>query len=316
MSVFEYDYKTNCNPIPPAERDLPTVTAKMFLHVSDVVPHHLEGVCFDRAGENMYFCATDIGRVYHYSFASQELKEIWRDEGLRSFGLKRHPDGRLFVACFGRSREPGLVILSPDGEELAHELRGMELDDFCFCADGSFYAANFIGNVYDRVGKVVHISADCKTVTTHAGNLAGPNGIALSPDEKILWITEYCGGRLLRTPVGGGWGSAPYAFTGYHGPDSCEIDCDGNLYVAMTFQGRILIFNRDGFPIGQVLMPERELGKNLISTHAAVRPGTKELYITCSDDTFGGSWIMKSEAFAEPCMTSFALKKCDRREKT
>ncbi len=307
MAVFKYDYKTNCNPIPPAEQGLPTVTAERFLHVTDVIPHHLEGVCFDQTGENMYFCATDIGRVYHYNFVRQELKEIWKDAGLRSFGLKRHRDGRLFVACFGRTREPGLVILSPDGKEMAHELRGMELDDFCFCADGSFYTANFIGNIYDRVGKVFHVSSDCQTVTMHAANLAGPNGIALSPDEKILWITEYCGGRLLRTPVGGGWGSAPYAFTGYHGPDSCEIDGNGNLYVAMTFQGRILIFNRDGFPIGQVLMPERELGKNLISTHATVRPGTKELYITCSDDSFGGSWIMRSEAFAEPCMTSFSL---------
>ena len=87
MSVFEYDYKTDCNPIPPAERELPTVTAEKFLHVSDTVPQHLEGVCFDQPGENMYFCATDIGRVYHYNFAQQELKERWKDEELGSFGL-------------------------------------------------------------------------------------------------------------------------------------------------------------------------------------------------------------------------------------
>ena len=122
----------------------------------------------------------------------------------------------------------------------------------------------------------------------------------------MLWITEYNGGRLLRGPTGGGWSSTPYAFTGYHGPDSCETDGDGNLYVALTFQGRILIFNRDGFPIGQVLMPDRDKGRNLIGTHATVRPGTRELYISCSDDeTDEGSWIMKAEAFAEPNMNAF-----------
>ena len=186
MSVFQYDYKTNCNPIPPHEQGLMTVTAEKFLHVTDTIPHHLEGVCFDETGENMYFCATDIGRVYHYNFASKELKQIWSDEGVRSFGLKRHKDGRLFVACFGGTKEPGLIILSPEGEELAHELKGWELDDFCFCSDGSFFAAHFVGNVYDRIGDVLHVSADCKTVTPRLQNLAGPNGIALSPDEKTL----------------------------------------------------------------------------------------------------------------------------------
>lgn len=305
MSVFNYDYKTNGNPIPPSEAALPTATAEYFLHVTDTIPRHLEGICFDKTGENMYFNCTDIGRVYRYNFASKELKEIWTDDTVRAFGLKVHQDGRIFVACFGRSREPGLIILSPEGEELEHNLKGMRIDDLCFMKDGSFFVSEFIGDVFNRTGGVYHVSADMKTVKPYAVGLAAPNGVALSPDEKTLWITEYNGGQVLRTPIGGGWGSVCYHTTGAHGPDSCETDADGNLYISMTFQGRILVLNRDGFPIGQVLMPEREQGKNLISTHATVRPGTKELYISCSDDTFGGSWVMKSEAFAGPNMDAF-----------
>lgn len=53
-------------------------------------------------------------------------------------------------------------------------------------------------------------------------------------------------------------------------------------------------------------MPDRDKGRNLIGTHATVRPGTRELYISCSDDeTDEGSWIMKAEAFAEPNMDAF-----------
>lgn len=309
MGVFNYDYATNCNPIPPSEAALPTVTAEEFVKVSDKIPFHLEGICFDKTGSTMYFCSTDIGRVFRLDMATKKVEQIWADEGLRSFGLKRHPDGRLFVCCFGITRKPGIAILSSEGEELDFILEGHSLDDLIFAKDGSFYASEFTGNVYDRSGAVYHVSADGKTVTPFLQNLAAPNGVALSPDESILWVTEYDAGQILRVPISGAYTSTVYHTTGFHGPDSCEIDADGNLYVALTFQGRILILNRDGFPIGQILTPGREVGRNLIGTHAIVRPGTKEVYISCSDDTTdSGSWILKSEGFAGACMDSYMYR--------
>ena len=53
----------------------------------------------------------------------------------------------------------------------------------------------------------------------------------------------------------------PYYFTGHEGPDSVCIDSDDNLYVAMYGQGRVLVFNKRGYPIGQILMPGRDEGK-------------------------------------------------------
>ena len=49
--------------------------------------------------------------------------------------------------------------------------------------------------------------------------------------------------------------------------DSVCIDSDDNLYVAMYGQGRVLVFNKRGYPIGQILMPGRDEGKMLRSTH-------------------------------------------------
>lgn len=309
MSKLHYDYNTNCNPIPPSEQALQTVVAEEFVKVTDKKPFHLEGICFDKTGDTMYFCATDMGRVFRLDMNTKEVTQIWKDEGLRSFGLKRHPDGRLFVCCFGITRKPGIVILSPEGEELDFIMEGYRFDDLIFAKDGSFYASEFIGDVFDRKGGVYHISADLKTVTPYITNLAAPNGVALSPDESVLWITEYNAGQILRTPVAGGWSSVVYHTTGLHGPDSCEVDGDGNLYVALTFQGRILILNKDGFPIGQILTPGREEGRNLLGTHATVRPGTNEVYISCSDDTTdSGSWIFKAEGFAGAAMDSFMYK--------
>lgn len=306
-SVFNYSFKENCVPIPLHEQGLPTLTAEPFIQVAKNEKIHLEGVCFDRTGENMYFVGIAMGRIYKYNFASKELKLFWEDSSIRAMALKIHKDGRFFIPCWGNSREPGLVVLSPDGEELAHICKGMLLDDLTFASDGSFYVTDFDGNVYNRIGGVYHVSADLKTVTPLVKNLAGPNGLVLSPDENTLWVTETCGGTLLRIPVAGGWGSVCYNFTGFRGPDSCEIDADGNVYVAMSEQGRVMIFNHFGYPIGQVLLPEREKDNNLGTTHATVRPGTKELYICCFSDNYGGSaWIMKSEAFAPPHMGNFS----------
>ncbi len=73
-----------------------------------------------------------------------------------------------------------------------------------------------------------------------------------------------------------------------------------NLYVAMYSQGRVLVFNHNGMPIGQVLLPGRERGHNLRSTSLAIRPGTDEMLIVTNDwDGGEGSTIFRAQAFGK-----------------
>lgn len=103
------------------------------------------------------------------------------------------------------------------------------------------------------------------------------NGVALSPEGKTLWATEYARNLLHRVnlesptsvPLTGS--KILYHFTG-PAPDSMRVDADGNVYVALVGQGRVLIFNPAGSPIGQVLLPERDKGLNLRSTSLALHP--------------------------------------------
>ena len=137
-------------------------------------------------------------------------------------------------------------------------------------------------------------------------NLAAANGATLSKDEKILWVTEINANRLhhVRLQEDGihfvpNGATIPYYFTGFHGPDSCCIDSDDNLYVAMSKQGRVLVFNKNGFPIGQVLIPGRETGNLINTTHPAFIPGTDQLIICTSDGPNGtkGAWIYIARGF-------------------
>ena len=140
-------------------------------------------------------------------------------------------------------------------------------------------------------------------------NISVANGVALSTDERVLWVTETTTNRLHRieleedgvtiAPFGA---TIPYYFTGHEGPDSCCIDSDDNLYVAMYGQGRVLVFNKKGYPIGQILMPGRDEGKMLRSTHPQFIPGTNQLLICTNDienNSEGGSMIYTVNGFAK-----------------
>jgi sugar lactone lactonase YvrE len=64
---------------------------------------------------------------------------------------------------------------------------------------GGFYFTDFRGTSTDPKGGVYYVSPDMKTITPVLPNLAQANGIALSPDGKCLWTTEF--GRNLLHPA-------------------------------------------------------------------------------------------------------------------
>lgn len=164
--------------------------------------------------------------------------------------------------------------------------------------DGRLFAA-CVSN--ETLGGVYYVDPTFTKITPFARNMCQPNGIALSTDGTVLWVTEFQAQRLHRFVLPTGRACVPYHFTGFAGPDSCSVDADENLYVACPDQGRVMVFNKYGSPIGQIVTPGREEGRHLFTTHPMVKPGTRDIYITCKDiapDT-EGSWIFKAGAFAE-----------------
>jgi lactonase len=120
-----------------------------------------------------------------------------------------------------------------------------------------------------------------------------------------LWITEFSRNLLHRVELADTTTIAPfgtaiaYRFTG-PAPDSMRADSDGNLYVAMYGQGRVLVFNKSGIPIGQVLLPGRDEGHNLESTSMVIKPETNDLYILTNDGSGGqGATIFHAKTFAK-----------------
>lgn len=188
------------------------------------------------------------------------------------------------------------VIVDPE--------KGYMPNDLVFDAQGGFYFTDFKGTSTKLVGGVYYVSSDFTQIISVVPNLAMANGISFSPDRKTLWVTEFGRNLLHRiiladsiniAPIGS---AIPYHFIG-PAPDSMRCDTDGNVYVAMYGQGRILIFNYNGIPIGQILLPNREEGHHLLLTSFAIDPNTNELYAVTSDGDKGlGATIFQTRVFS------------------
>ena len=178
-------------------------------------------------------------------------------------------------------------------------------NDLVFDAHGGLYFSDFRGISTEPKGGAYYVSPAFDKITHVLPHLAMANGIALSPDGKELWITEFSRNLLHRveladpttiSPIGT---AIPYHFIG-PAPDSMRADSDGNVYVAIYGQGRVLVLNKNGIPIGQVLLPGRDEGHNLQSTNMAIKPGTNDLYIVTNDGNGGqGATIFHAKVFAK-----------------
>jgi lactonase len=285
---------------------LQTVTATLWFKVSDegLV---LEGPAFDRDG-NLLFCDVYGARVLRLN-PDKRLSTVFAAKGLTPGGIAIHKDGRIFIASVGDFESGGsIVAVSSDGSAvttIVPKQSGYAPNDLVFDSRGGLYFTDFRGISTDPLGGTYYVSPDSKTVTPVLPHLAMANGIALSPDGKELWITEFSRNLLHRVELANATTIAPfgtavaYHFTG-PAPDSMRADSDGNLYVAMYGQGRVLVFNKNGIPIGQVLLPARDEGHNLQSTNMAIKPGTNDLYIVTSDGSGGeGASIFHAKAFAK-----------------
>lgn len=121
----------------------------------------------------------------------------------------------------------------------------------------------------------------------------------LAETDIAVWLNRLHRVRLSDATTVAPFGSVvTYQFTG-PAPDGARVDSEGNVYVAISGQGRVMVFNRNGLPIGQIVLPDRDKGRNLKSTSLAIRPGHRELFIVANSGTEpGGAMIFRSGAFA------------------
>lgn len=89
-----------------------------------------------------------------------------------------------------------------------------------------------------------------------ADDFEGPNGLAFSPDERLLYVADSVRDhvRVFTVAADGGL-SAGRLFVDVANPDGLKVDVAGNLYCAAA--DGLRLYAPDGAPLGRIILPER-----------------------------------------------------------
>jgi gluconolactonase len=191
-----------------------------------------------------------------------------------SNGLTLDPEGRLTINEHGNRR---VTRLERTGKitVLADQYDGKRLNspnDLVYRSDGTLFFTDppfGLPKTFEDAGKELPFSGVFAVkdgrVRLLSRELNGPNGIALSPDEKHLYVGNWDLARkvLMRYDVepDGGLrnGTVFHDFTAEAeqvGLDGIKVDIKGNVYVSAP--GGVWILSPAGKPLGRVVPPEHD----------------------------------------------------------
>lgn len=207
-----------------------------------------EGPSFSEEGV-LHFVDWDAQKVY-YLDQEDGLKTLVNTQGVPT-GSKFHRNGTLYVA----DGKLGIIAVDHSGkiEIIANECQGQKFrgpNDLVFSSKGDVYFTDPKGSDENHpIGKVFILRASGK-VEHFVGGMQFPNGIALSDDERTLYLAETLQNKIWAFALdGSGFKRSRKVFAeleGGVGPDGMAFDEDGNLYVAHFGKGVITVINPDG----------------------------------------------------------------------
>ncbi len=229
-------------------------------------------------------------------------------------GLALGPDGALYVCNNGGAvyeTSPSFLSTGPaldyaggtiqridlkTGETrvLYRECNGHRLsapNDIVFDKAGGFYFTD-LGKRYAHHrdhGGLYYALPDGSKITELAYPIVTPNGVGLSPDEKVVYVADTETSRLYRlrhhragvirrepfpAPYGG---RLVCGLPGFQRFDSLAVEAGGNICVATLVTGHITVISPAGQVVRQVKMPD------VYPTNICFGgPGLRTAYITLS----------------------------------
>jgi gluconolactonase len=287
-------YKGSVVPVGGPPREVNVEVDRLDPEVNEIVPPNpkifklaegftfTEGPVWVRDGGYLLFSDPNESRIYKYS--TDGRVEVFREQSgyagadiaeysqPGSNGLTLDPQGRLTICQHGNRR---VVRLEKDGTltVLADRYQGKRLNspnDLVYRSDGTLFFTDppfGLPKFYDDPRKELSFSGvfciyqgQLKLV---GQDLKGPNGIALSPDEKYLFVGNWDPEKkvVMRYEVGAdgslSGGKVFFDMTSAPGEDAIDgvkVDREGNLYVSGP--GGLWIISPEGKHLGTIIAPK------------------------------------------------------------
>ena len=236
-----------------------------------------EGPAWSPAG---FLIFSDIPENKLLQFAPGNSAKLFRENSNGANGNRFDAQGRLYT-CESHSRRVTRTDKKGKLEVVAERYEGKRLNapnDIAVRKDGDVYFTDpAFGNQQDTreldFFGVYHISrkGELEAIAKPKGR---PNGIALSPDGRRLYVgnSDERNVRVYDLDKNGAALNERTLISGIEGvPDGICVDEKGDLYVAAN---RIEAFTAEGRPLGQILLEETP------SNCAFGDPDLGSLYIT------------------------------------
>jgi gluconolactonase len=194
-----------------------------------------EGPVWVAANSELLFSDIPADRIVRFKDGKCET---FRSPSRNSNGLTLDKQGRL-IACEHGSRRVTRTETHGAVTVLAERFEGKRLNspnDVVVKSDGAIYFTDPPYGVkreereLDFQG-VYRISADGKTLSLLVKDFAKPNGLAFTPDEKMLYVNDTERGHIRAFDVAAdGTLSNNRVFAQTPGADGMKVDTAGNVY--------------------------------------------------------------------------------------
>lgn len=217
--------------------------------------------------EDGYLLFSDIQNNCRMKWSPQRGMTVAQANTNRSNGLTRDRQGRL-IACEHDSRRVTRTELDGSITVVANSFKGQQLNrpnDVVVKSDGSIYITDPWTHRRPReqwdltFSGVYRVSPDLGTLTLLVGDFIIPNGLAFSPDERVLYVNDTRKGHIRAFDVQAD-GTLALAsdrvFCDLRGerpgvPDGMKVDVEGNVYCGGS--GGLWIMDSTGKHLGTVV---------------------------------------------------------------
>src|SRR6202789_1742903 len=217
--------------------------------------------------EGRYLLFSDIHNDKRMKYLPGTGVSLFQEPTNRANGLTRDTQGRL-IACEHDSRR--VTRQEPDGSltVIANSFQGRQLNrpnDVVVKSDGCIYFTDpwtspAAPEQWDLTfSGVYRVTPDLGSLTLLIADFIIPNGLAFSPDEKVLYINDSRRGHIRAfdmMPNGTLAKQTDRVFADLRGsepgvPDGMKVDVEGNVYCGGA--GGIHIMDKTGQKLGRIV---------------------------------------------------------------